>query len=72
MFQGSPPSIELHILDFQADLYGEEVRVDFCSRLRDIHRYATIPDLVAAIRLDCDRARSLFERGATPCGPAPT
>jgi hypothetical protein len=40
MFHGSPPSIELHILDFDDDVYGEEIRVDFCTRLRDIHRFA--------------------------------
>jgi riboflavin kinase / FMN adenylyltransferase len=69
MFQGSPPSIELHILDFDGDLYGEEIRVDFCARLRDIHRYATIADLVDAIRQDCQRAIALFETSETPCAP---
>jgi riboflavin kinase / FMN adenylyltransferase len=69
MFQGSPPSIELHILDFHGDLYGEEIRVDFCTRLRDIHRYATIPELVEAIRQDCQRAVTMFERGETACPP---
>jgi riboflavin kinase / FMN adenylyltransferase len=69
MFQGSPPSIELHIFDFAGDLYGEEVRVDFCARLRDIHRYATIPDLVDAIRHDCRHALTLFDRHETACPP---
>lgn len=68
MFPGSPPSIELHVLDFDADLYGEELRVDFCARLREIHRFATIDALVAAIRDDCAHAVRLFHEGATACG----
>jgi riboflavin kinase / FMN adenylyltransferase len=60
MFAGSPPSIELHILDFDADIYGEEVRIDFQARLRDIHRFATIDALIDAIREDCERARASF------------
>ena len=28
-FRGSPPTIELHLLGFEDDIYGEEVRVDF-------------------------------------------
>lgn len=67
MFHGSPPSVELHILDFDHDIYGEEVRVDFCARLREIHRFATIAELIAAIRADCERAVELFERGETAC-----
>jgi riboflavin kinase / FMN adenylyltransferase len=67
MFHGSPPSIELHLLDFDDDLYGEEVRVDFCGRLREIHRFATVDELIAAIREDCARAVRLFEAGGTAC-----
>jgi riboflavin kinase / FMN adenylyltransferase len=67
MFHGSPPSVELHLLDFDGNLYGEEVRVDFCARLRDIHRFASIPELVEAIRQDCEHATRLFADGATAC-----
>jgi len=68
MFQGSPPTIELHILDFDHDIYGEEVRVDFCARLRDIHRFATIEDLIVAIGDDCERAVQMFDARETACG----
>ena len=36
-FKGSPPSVELHLLDFDRDIYGEEVRVDFIERLLRCH-----------------------------------
>lgn len=66
-FQGSPPSVELHLFDFDGDLYGEAVRVDFCARLRDIHHFASQEGLIAAIRDDCDRARELLKAGGA-CG----
>jgi riboflavin kinase / FMN adenylyltransferase len=71
MFAGSPPSIELHILDFKQDIYGEEVRIDFVARLRDIHRFASIDALIEAIREDCERARGFdfdfdFDFGRRP------
>lgn len=64
-FQGSPPSVELHLFDFDGDLYGETVRVDFCARIRDIHRFASRDELIAAIRADCAQAAALLARG--PC-----
>lgn len=67
MFPGSPPSVELHLLDFDGDLYGEEVRVEFCAWLREIHRFSTIEELVEAIREDCDQAVRRFDGGETAC-----
>ena len=69
-FQGSPPSVELHLFDFDGDLYGEEVRVDFCAWLREIHRFATVEALIAAIRDDCAQAVDLFRGGSTACRAA--
>jgi riboflavin kinase/FMN adenylyltransferase len=56
MFQGSPPSVELHLFDFDRDIYGQEVRVEFRAWLREIHRFASVEALIDAIRADCDRA----------------
>ena len=56
-FPGSPPTIELHLFDFDADLYGEAVRVDFVERIRDIRPFGSIPELVAAIEADAEVAR---------------
>ncbi len=67
VFQDAPPSIEVHLFDFDDQLYGEDMRVEFCQRLRDIHAFATVDALVAAIRADCDAARALLARGAGAC-----
>jgi riboflavin kinase/FMN adenylyltransferase len=56
-FEGSPPTIELHVLDFEGDLYGERVRVDFVDWLREIRPFATVAALVDQMREDVEEAR---------------
>ncbi len=70
VFQDAPPSIELHLFDFDETLYGEEVRVDFWHRLRDIHAFASVPALVDAIREDCDAAQAWLRRAGAGQAPA--
>jgi riboflavin kinase/FMN adenylyltransferase len=59
-FAGSPPSIELYILDFDGDIYGESVRVEFLRRLRDVRPFATAAELVEQMRRDRDVALRYF------------
>ena len=56
-FVGSPPSIELHLLDFDRDIYGEEVRVDFIAYLREVRPFTTTTALVDQMRQDVEAAR---------------
>ncbi|MDG2283117.1 MAG: bifunctional riboflavin kinase/FAD synthetase, partial [Longimicrobiales bacterium] len=58
-FKGSPPSVELHLLEFDRDIYGEEVRVDFIERLRDIEPFVGVDALLEQIRKDVDQAREI-------------
>lgn len=60
-FPGLPPSIELHLFDFDDDIYGRRVRVDFHARIRDIAKFANVKQLIAAMGADCDRARELLD-----------
>jgi riboflavin kinase/FMN adenylyltransferase len=59
-FAGSPPSIELYILDFDRNIYGENVRVEFLSRLRDVRPFSTAEELVEQMKLDERTAREYF------------
>jgi len=70
VFPGAPPAIELHLLDFEGDLYGREVQVEFCARIRDVEAFADVQTLVRAIARDCDVARALFASGGGACCPA--
>lgn len=59
-FRGSPPTIELHLLDFEGELYGELVRVDFVERLRGVRPFSTVEALVEQMRADVARAREVL------------
>jgi riboflavin kinase/FMN adenylyltransferase len=59
-FRGSPPSVELHLMDFEGDLYGEGVRVDFIQYLREVRPFSTVGALVDQMREDVELARRLL------------
>ena len=52
---------ETHILDYQGNLYGRQVRIEFYSRLRPEIKFANIDELKAQIQKDCNSARSFFK-----------
>lgn len=51
-FAGSPPAIELFLIDFERDIYGERVIVDVLHRLREVRTFASGDDLAAQMRRD--------------------
>ncbi|HEY0460170.1 MAG TPA: bifunctional riboflavin kinase/FAD synthetase [Pyrinomonadaceae bacterium] len=54
------PSIESYIFDFDADLYGDVLRVRFLHRIRDERKFASIDELRAQIECDTRRALHYF------------
>ena len=61
-FRGSPPSIELHLLEFEGELYGEPVRGEFLTRLRDVKPFGSAAELVEQMRRDREAAVRFLER----------
>jgi riboflavin kinase/FMN adenylyltransferase len=53
-------TIEAHLLDFDHDLYGQEVRLEFVERLRAERRFASVEALRAQIGEDIARAREIL------------
>jgi riboflavin kinase / FMN adenylyltransferase len=49
--------IEAHLLDFDGDLYGKQLRLEFLRRLRGEKRFASVEALVDQMRLDVEEAR---------------
>jgi riboflavin kinase / FMN adenylyltransferase len=55
-----PPLLEVHLLDFDGDLYGREMEVEFVERIRDELKFDSIPALVAEMERDKERARAVL------------
>jgi riboflavin kinase/FMN adenylyltransferase len=64
-FAGTERRVEAYALDFDGDLYGERVALDFVSRLRGTERYDTVEALVEQIGKDVEDTRSVLERPET-------
>jgi riboflavin kinase/FMN adenylyltransferase len=57
-FSGRERRVEAYILDFDGDLYGERVALDFVSRLRETLRFDGVEPLVAQIADDVSQTRA--------------
>jgi riboflavin kinase / FMN adenylyltransferase len=49
--------IEAYLLDFDGDLYGTDLRLEFLKRLRGEKRFATVDALIEQMHLDIEQAR---------------
>lgn len=61
--QGSAKLLEAHVLDFDGDLYGEQVAVSLEHRIRGDHAFESVDALSAQLAIDCERARHLLRDG---------
>jgi riboflavin kinase / FMN adenylyltransferase len=53
--------VEAHLIGFDADLYGETLRIAFLERLRGEKRFESVDDLVTQMNRDVDEARRIAE-----------
>ena len=53
-------SLEVHVLDFNADLYGRHVHVEFLHKIREEMKFDGLDALKAQIAKDVEIARSFF------------
>jgi riboflavin kinase/FMN adenylyltransferase len=58
--------IEAYLLDFDADLYGETLRVAFVERLRGERRFESPEELVAQMERDVEEVRRICAAGTVP------
>ena len=59
-FGGGDLLVEVHLLDFSGDLYGQTLRVEFVDKLRDEQAFPGVEALKAQIALDVAEARRRF------------
>jgi riboflavin kinase/FMN adenylyltransferase len=52
--------LEAHLFDFQGDLYGREIAVEFVAKLRDEAHFASLAALTAQMHADAAEARRIL------------
>jgi riboflavin kinase / FMN adenylyltransferase len=60
-------TVEVHILDFDQNLYGQQIKVIFLKRLRDEILFSHLQELVQQIQADIQTARAYFHDHASSC-----
>ncbi|MBI1650853.1 riboflavin biosynthesis protein RibF [Hyphomicrobium sulfonivorans] len=59
-FDDGAPALEVHILDFAGDLYGQRLRVEFVAHQRPELKFSCVDDLVRQMEIDRAEARELL------------
>jgi len=54
--------LEVHLLDFDSDLYGEKITVIFRHKIREEQKFASLDELQARIAIDVQTVRAFFEK----------
>lgn len=54
--------VEAYVLDFEGDLYGKQLRLDFLERLRGERRFTTAEELVEQMHRDVELTREIAGR----------
>lgn len=58
---GTPePSLEVHVFDFEGNLYGKRLTIEFCQKIREEKKFNGLDELKAAIAKDMQVAREYF------------
>lgn len=65
---GRRPLLEVHLLDYQGDLYGRHIAVEFKQRLRGEERYQSLEALRQQIGRDVEAARAYFAQSGRYAG----
>jgi riboflavin kinase/FMN adenylyltransferase len=55
------PVLEVHLFDFNQEIYGQHLRMDFLHKLRDEEKYSDLDTLIRQIRLDVENAKKYFQ-----------
>ena len=60
------PTLEVHLLDFDREIYGHHVRVEFLHKLRDEQRFPDLETLREQIAADVEHTRRFFQAANQP------
>lgn len=64
VLEGAKPILEVHLLDFDRDIYGKNIQVTFCSKLREECKFASIEALRAQLERDILAGKAYFKQAS--------
>ncbi|MCD9087485.1 bifunctional riboflavin kinase/FAD synthetase [Stenotrophomonas sp. SY1] len=67
---GVEPLLEAHLFDFQGDLYGRHIQVEFVAKLRDEEKFNDLPALTEQMHRDAELARRILADHASASQPS--
>lgn len=59
-FDGHHQRLEVHLFDFNQDIYGRQVKVEFVAHLRPEQKFANVNDLITQIQQDVQEAHQIL------------
>jgi riboflavin kinase/FMN adenylyltransferase len=65
---GVEPLLEAHLFDFDGDLYGSRIEVEFVAKLRDEEKFDDLPALVRQMDRDAEQARRILRHDTERSG----
>ena len=54
------PILEVHLLDFDKDIYGKRINIEFLHKIRDEQKFTTVDNLLAYIQQDVSKIKQWF------------
>ncbi|MCC8539365.1 bifunctional riboflavin kinase/FAD synthetase [Xanthomonas axonopodis pv. poinsettiicola] len=63
---GVEPLLEAHLFDFQGDLYGRHLEVEFVAKLREEEKFDGLDALTVQMHRDAEQARAVLQRSPSP------
>jgi len=59
---GTDMLLEVYVFDFDEDLYGREIDVEFVAKLRDEVKFDSLDALIVQMKVDAAQARDVLSR----------
>lgn len=57
---GQHKSFEVYIFNFNADIYGKRISIEFCEKIRDEQKFSSLEELKLQIKKDIERAKEII------------
>jgi riboflavin kinase/FMN adenylyltransferase len=60
-FNATQRTLEVHILNFDKNIYGEEIKVSFIKKIREVKKFTNLENLKSTLKIDENKVRNLLK-----------